>query len=80
MISLTVLLCCCSYVGGAGGGASAGDSKEVKGREGVASEKEGGGVLKRRLAQSLVVTFSAAIGLTRVLTSSHFIHQVTSSL
>lgn len=81
MISLAVLLCCCCYVGSDGEGA---------GREGGGGAEGGGGVkegseakrrfprlVERRVAQCAVLTFSSCIGVTRILISSHFIHQVS---
>ena len=77
MISLATLLCCCRYVGGGevGGASVEKNRKEVKANVGVASKTEGG-VWWRRVSQCLVVVFSVVVGLTRVLISTHFIHQV----
>lgn len=65
MISLAVLLCCCQYVGSTGRGRGEGGSGSIR-----------QGHVKRRLAQCCVLTFALVIGLTRVLVSSHFVHQV----
>ena len=77
MISMTVLLCCCNYLGG-GGVPGKQNGGVADGAEGVAGEEGRGRVWRgRRVAQCLVLLFSTGIGLTRVLISSHFIHQVS---
>ncbi len=63
---------------GGAGEKRVGVAGEQEKRMGVAGEERRGGVWwGRRVAQCLVLLFSTGIGLTRVLISSHFIHQVS---